>query len=495
MPLVDLANPGQSQLAKQLTGPFGDYLPDNGNGRDTRSAKYFVEHSYPETIQQGGDGVTNLDDPTYLGFDIHFLQDSPLFAPESDKNSAVAYLTQVDTTRAEYLKFFIHGIQKINKERPWYFQTIEGVSTLWEKNAVNPKDPYAGTTGEDGITIGCLEAIDLKITALFSLYRLACYDTKYRRIVLPINLRYFDLNLRILEIRKFKQARAGLQAALTKANNKIFGTKPEESLQSALAYVNDNTSAITFKLTECEWDYKSGAKVFDTVTNVGGEYASTSIKFHYGNISEDSQFSGLDTALKGNFKAPMKDPGTFKDVAKNAAKTFAKDQIANVANQGLNSVERAASGFVQGLALGNVYGERNKVFAAVSNPVSLVNSLNGAGVQAAQATGAGSPITLTDVGGNILPPNVPVSSTPGGSLESTNILGEAPPQQELESTQIFEQGIQPSNSLPTDRQFPAAFQPANKDGSPPPSIPGNDNALGEPQPGPGPLDPNNIFDG
>lgn len=470
MPLVDPANPGSGTLAKQLAGPFGDYLP-TGEGGDNDTPKAFMEKSFPTTIQSGGDGVTNIDDPTYLGFSLSFQTDSPLFqgAYDTVPNSAVGYLNQVDPTRAGYLRAFLQGIIRINRERPWYWQTITGLTEAWQKNTTNPKDPFVGTAAGEGIEIGCIEAIDLKLTALFSLYRMACYDNAYRRFVLPENLRRFDVNVSVLEIRHFKQS-ANWMNLIT---NKLAGTAAgdfmaEEDAGNILHYVNDNTSQVTFKFTECEWDATAGGKVFDTVTNIGGDIASTSIKFSYGNVVENSQFSGYDGKLVGDMKT-FYDPSSQADGKwnfKDAAKEFAKDQIANQANGAISAIESAASGFLQKLTMGNVYGARNKVFNAINNPQALTNAAVGAAGQLAELNETDIMSTAASLGSNIYGGS-PTADAGGGSDGS------------LEKETIFGDVVQPGISLPTERIYPPAYTPGNKDGVPPPGLDGNDNVFSE----------------
>jgi hypothetical protein len=189
-------------------------------------AKTFVQTA--SSAVGGGNGVTSLDDPTYLGFNLRFDISSPLFEgalegspaiPQSPDpfgigggdageqgtqphgESAVGYLNKLgEVTRATYLKAFCQGINQIEKERPYYFQTIEGLQDAFNKT-VN-MTPYGGSADGEGIVIGCLEAIDLKMSALFNLYKSACYDVKYRRNLIPINLMYFTVRVEVVEICK-----------------------------------------------------------------------------------------------------------------------------------------------------------------------------------------------------------------------------------------------------------------------------------------------------
>jgi hypothetical protein len=480
MPLIDYANPGGSQALQQLAGPFGSLLgPGATFPASYDYAKRFVNNA--STAEgSGGNGVTALDDPTYLGFQLMFDPFSPLFAgagvgdpslsntalpgsegngnlgslasnfgiPNTTENSAgagydktanaVGYLEKLgEGTRAKYLMAFIQGIQEINRTRPYYWQTIEGLEEAWTKATDFSLDPYTGTTGEAGITIGCLEAIDLKLTALFSLYKMAVYDVQFKRFILPKNLMRFDVYIYVQEIRKFKTVR-----------NWLTTFDPSNNGADTANFVNENTSQVGFKFTECMWDMSATGKVFENVKNAGGDVATTSIKFKYSNIEQQSQFSGYDGALKDWTKQT---PGGGIGAT---VKKFAKDQLANQAEGAINLAQRTVSSAIQGFTLGNVYGLRNEIFGAIQNPQALANAAVGAALQNGEAiqtyegqqgatnlgdnplgegiqpgttlTGdnnifpsppASGLISASDVGGSLFPPGAG-----GPSLESTNIF-------------------------------------------------------------------------
>jgi len=79
MPLIDYANPGGSQALQQLAGPFGPLLGPGASFPSSYDfAKRFV-NSAQTAEGSGSNGVTALDDPTYLGFQLMFDPFSPLF--------------------------------------------------------------------------------------------------------------------------------------------------------------------------------------------------------------------------------------------------------------------------------------------------------------------------------------------------------------------------------------------------------------------------------
>jgi hypothetical protein len=293
--------------------------------------------------------------------------------------------------------------------------------------------PFVGSADGEGITVGLLEAIDLKMSALFSLYKAACYDVKYRRTVLPINLMYFNVYVDVLEIRKFHKVRK----AATAGNP----NSPENDLTK---FVNENTSMITFKFTECKWDATASGTVFANVTNVSGggaAFATSSMKWSYGNVEVESQFSGYDSALKdtANLQPKTLDGQIStknKLLEKQSLGELAESKFENLKDNAVkgfkNFAERTVNSFTQGLALGNVFGLRNDLVNTVSNPQGLINSLNGAAIQTfAGQSAQGINQSIDD--------NIFAGQTPSftGGLNSTTLFSPQPSGPPLNSTNIF----------------------------------------------------------
>ena len=480
MPLIDLANPVGSQALAQLAGPFGSYLGGSSFPSSYQFAKRFVNNA--NTAEgSGNNSVTALDDPTYLGFTLMFDISSPLFngatraavnipipefspAPNANGNlnvsqvagavsdalsgtpsfpsepSAIGYLDKIgETNRVEYLRAFVTGLLEVSKERPYYFQTIGGLLEAWAKSFEFGEDPFTGSDDADGITIGCLEAIDLKMTALFNLYKMAVYDVRYKRMIVPKNLLRFDIYIYVQEIRKFKTVR-----------NWLGSLNPSDAGADTKRYVNENTSQVGFKFTECLWIPGACGKVFEGVTNVGGTIATTDIKFSYSTMENVSQYSGFDSKLDESKLQSNSDPAFLGKI-----KQFGKDQLDNAAAGAINLATRTTSSAIQGLTLGNVFGLRNSLLGTISNPQGLLNAAVGASIQ-----GAGLPATnnslsgATSLGDNVSGNPLPVNNTLTGSnavfdeiarsandLASINAFGAPGPAQDnggLASSNIFE---------------------------------------------------------
>ena len=485
MPLTDLTG---TQLLSQAVGPFGSLLGGKSFPSSYDYAKRFVANA-TSAQGSGNNGVTSLDDPTYLGFSLMFDITSPLFNGATKGNpqtktqfgddvfgkidqflddpgaaltgltgisnflgsakpagptdppavyenapSAVAYLKAVgEENRAQYLMAFIQGLQEVVTTRPYYFQTITGLLESWQKSIEFSEDPYTGSTGADGVAIGCLEAIDLKMTALFNLYRMAVYDVRYKRMVLPNNLMRFTVYVDVHEIRKFKTVR-----------NWIKSLNPSDTSTNTIDYVNENTSNIRFKFQECIFDAGASGKAFDGVTNTGGNITTSEIKWNYGNMELISSYSGIDVGLP-------EDKRPAKGGIKSALKNFAKDQLMNAAKGAVNKLERTVSSAIQGITLGNVFGLRNEILGTLANPQGLLNAALGAAVQSNDVQTYGNtvqpklgdnPLGIANPINNTLTGNTsafdPVTST-RGSIKSISAFGPSGPSLDdsLKSSNIF----------------------------------------------------------
>ncbi len=474
MPLIDLGSPFSSDGLAQLAGPFGSYLGGGTFPRSYEFAKRFVASE--SAYGSGTNGVTSMDDPTYLGFTLMFDIKSPLFngatsgntgipatvptnpstvtgdtateglttnleAPPSggssnpSEPSAVAYLEKIgETNRANYLKAFIQGIQEVNQTRPYYFQTIVGLEDAWKKSSSFDIDPYQGTVPGEGIIIGCLEALDLKMTALFNLYKMAVYDNMYKRFVLPKNLMRFDVYVYVQEIRKFQTVRNWLGAGIGALNT-----------QAKNDFINENTSQVGFRFRECEWDAAACGKLFGGVTNAGADIASTEIKFSYAVMENTSQFSGYDSKLDESKLQRSTDPGFLGKL-----KQFGKDQVMGQVEGAINLAGRAGASIISGFTFGNVFGARNDLLSSISNPQALANAALGAAIPGTLSD-VGSRNTTQKIGDTLFAEVAPV----GTDLESTQNFDPATPVGiGLQSMQNFDPAVPVGTGLQSTDLFP-----------------------------------------
>jgi hypothetical protein len=216
-----------------------------------------------------------FDEPTYFSFRLLFGSDSdstynyagtraiydtmphPLFNKNTDSQlssdntvillndqntySAIQYLIDAnEPTRAEMMKEFIAKFNSLQNDFPYYFQSIDGLSSLLKI------DPTKGQRlpNDTKITITCLEGIDLRISYLLNLYRKIAWDDVYQRWVLPDMMRYFTLKIYLSEFRTFHLPQTNTNMLNGYGEYAIAGTQPtvdakqSTSLNMADKYAN-----------------------------------------------------------------------------------------------------------------------------------------------------------------------------------------------------------------------------------------------------------------
>lgn len=366
--------------------------------------------STPKTVSGSG-GITSLDDPTYLGFSLRFdisEAGSPLFAGalaapqksneldtsllddltdlagdtlnkkfkvetsrhrakimsdneaaleakeiESTQNAygAVRYLNAIgQSQRAEMLKHFVQGLFDINKNRPYYWQSISGLDEAYKK-IISIKDSTEG--GDSLISIGTLEALDLKIASLFSHYRNAVYDYKYRRQIIPTNLLYFKVYLDVYEIRNFQTVNTWMNTINGDDNSFEIFTK--------------NITKLTFEFSNCKWDNVAGGKILENVSNTAPELATNAIAWTWGRVNMFDLFSGGIPSSSSDASSSLKSIVTKQ----------AQSIKSNAINSAINAATSRIKSTVNSAVLGNVYSGLTPFTQAITNPgeaLSLVNN-------------------------------------------------------------------------------------------------------------------------
>ena len=312
------------------------------------------------------DPFKDLQDPTFMSFKIDFFPDGGLSLPtdayssgglfrgssESTENimsyafgdSAASYLAKIGApTRQAALQKFKDLLYKIQEEAPWYFQQVSGLAELYKiDKAIN----YRGK--DKVLVIDCLESIDLRMSLLGDLYRLVAFDFQNWREVLPANLRTFNMEIHVLEMRNFNTTYGLIADALAnppraftgedrqkemeKAQRKnVFGGPGStlfsglttglgnitSSVNNALGGLftnlgdnagNDSSSTFastfeavsvqTFKLKDCEFDFFTEAPSYlDTVSVKDSPEATFKFKINVGKIEKVGYYSFYDYVL------------------------------------------------------------------------------------------------------------------------------------------------------------------------------------------------------
>lgn len=216
--------------------------------------------------------VDAYDEPTYLTFalDFHFddykipedtfdaaceyvlTQNSPLLSRGVD--GAVNFLINRGfNPQANGLTSFASILRYLTFEAPWYFQSISGLNTLYEK-ATNQE--LGWKTEGLTLTVETLEAIDLRIHELAGLYRNAIFDNKFRRERVPDNLRWFSVDIYIAEFRNLRFRLPGVTQGAAQSlgiNTATLGNIIGGG--NIVSNVLDQFGYIKFSCRQCEFDF------------------------------------------------------------------------------------------------------------------------------------------------------------------------------------------------------------------------------------------------
>lgn len=281
---------------------------------------------------------SKFDDPTYVSFRFQFnFFQSPLFSqalllsPDANLSNATAsaasafsLLKKIAPNRATYLSQFVRTLYDIQNNSHYIFTGVNGLDGAWEKAITSMQDPFRGADSTIDITM--LESVDFKATALMSLYRLAMYDFANRRTIIPRNLRFFDVDIYVQEIRNFRQtfnAITGVQA--------ISGGSPTIT---AGKFVNDNISTVVFRFKDCEWIPETSKTIFENLTSTPSDAATQTIAFKYNDFEQEVETMMIDEALidktftnTGNLSTISTLIEKLKDEAPDAALKYAGRQL------------------------------------------------------------------------------------------------------------------------------------------------------------------------
>jgi len=427
----------------------------------------------------------NTQDPTVLGFKLLFnfdQADSGLLwgaatnsAPP--ENTALGFLTKIgDGQRAYYLKQFLRILHGVNNQTPWYFQNLTGLAEAWKHDLSIP------LIKEDSkLEIECLESIDLRMTALIDLYRKACFDWKYRREVVPKNLRQFSMSVYVYEQRwignpgaiafgDFREAfgNDGIKAGLknmagvfeSKAAafgqdllgmNEILNDAPNSNV-NIVEGVPMSTTRNLFHFDFCEFDPSESGGHLSSLSHADpGDGIKQKLVIKYQAVEEENMYAWWDDNPVADSWIPALDEaaldaldgGVTGQVRYNIAQAITNPAafLENLAEQGLKKAESFANSKITALALGNIYGISLSTLGGPGGLAAVGSAIKSAGSSILNSNGhmakAGSNVyerstspSLANYGGEDINQNFGVGSpsltNDTGENISQNIYAESP---------------------------------------------------------------------
>ena len=192
-------------------------------------------------------------------------------------NTAIKYLMyssigrphRSDDIPGRMLALFKFGnlLSYISNYSPWFFKSIKNLSSadVYQLTEIqNDKNTIEIELNPD--------AVDMRVTTLFDLYRYACYDRIKMKEIIPENLRKFDMDVMVFHV-PLKYYNTAISS---KSLNKKFDYK---KLSHNMANM---PSFKMYSFLGCEFDLESlGSLMPDIKNDKAGMIGETSIKINY----------------------------------------------------------------------------------------------------------------------------------------------------------------------------------------------------------------------
>ena len=302
------------------------------------------------------------EDPTYLSFFLLFdtsRENSPLLSGVAEE-----YLRNVvkDTERADLLARFVKLLKKVNTELPWFWQSVSGLENTRKYNKM--EDPWRGAESPS-LEIECLENIELTAATLIDLYKRAAFDFNRWVEVIPKNLRHFQLDVWVTEVRGFQQTTvAGLLNSKNKDTSRTEirnpdETNPDNATNAEMAV--DAKPLFVTRLGHCEFDIESTSDMFASLSK-SPEMAKSKIIIHWNTAEQQSQRYGANlNANQENSIAFQRDPDPRLEAYNPFDPINPIDKLKDRAKDQLDGAIAGVTNILGGLpgdrgALGNAHG-------------------------------------------------------------------------------------------------------------------------------------------
>lgn len=320
-----------------------------------------------QDFRKGSISKYPYQDPTYLSFvlmfNFHDKENSPLLSgPAEDFIKGLAG-TAKDEAKAEAevqknaeeedklisgvgasfyedrladLTTFIESLKLINKELPWYWQSLGGLSRIM---AHDPNSPYLG--GDEAVLeIETLESLNLPIAGLMHLYRRAIFDERKWAYILPKNLRKFKMIVYVTEVRQIQSVVSMSSTAsggeVKNPNADIMGPGNRPFFAAFLKY--------------CEFDMSRGTALFDSLSK-NPEVAANNIAITYEALEKIEA-----RALNGMIKKSSQTLTRMNGYLSPAPDAEALEVLQTPEEKKSNFFSRLVDRFKKN-PLGNVYGD------------------------------------------------------------------------------------------------------------------------------------------
>lgn len=244
-----------------------------------------------------------------------------LYDLEVFSNCAYTYLLRNDEVeRAEKLKQFITLLSNINTYSPWYFTEISGLDGILERPFKVGEDEYKIEAPKQ-ITIKCMpDSSDNRIATLLDLYRDFTFSQINNRVILPGNLRRFDMSIYIFDSPISNLHYNGDNHGIMNKNNK------------SSAEGNFPVSYKCIELHDCEIDYNATKAGYTSLTNSEGFQQTFEIPISVGNAYEIRYNQYIDRTIgdlikTDLFQSTYSDGGYIEQMYNDSAQTTSEELL------------------------------------------------------------------------------------------------------------------------------------------------------------------------
>lgn len=144
------------------------------------------------------------------------------------------------------LRKFVKTLSYISSNAPWTFQSVKDLDKTFSQSLDKPIEDRT-------ISIEFLEeAVDMRLTTLFELYRYAAFDYAHHKEIIPENLRKFDMDIVL-----FQSPLRGYHTSIKDMKNHAVKYK---SLNNS--NYSDRMSFVLISFQNCEFDINSFSSLF-----------------------------------------------------------------------------------------------------------------------------------------------------------------------------------------------------------------------------------------
>lgn len=257
------------------------------------------------------------------------------------RDTALHFLTlNYEYERVTYLKQFIQLLSKLSSECPWYFKEISGLDAALQRSEM--MNEIKIDDKRKSITIKCIgDAYDTRIGTLLDLYRSIVWSHSMKRVVVPSNLRRFNMGILLFN------------SYTVFPNNVSNGVSNDAAGIPSYDTTRNVASAKLIELKNCEIEMDSSTTALSAFNNeepVTPEYTIT-ISF---DDAYESRFNELTSTVIGDvITADLDGKTKDSDVSVNTSNRFITNTLLSQISQ---TAESKATQVLSQLYMGNLSG-------------------------------------------------------------------------------------------------------------------------------------------